>query len=44
MMFIASPKTQFAYTIYEYKPPHDKINKMDVRPAKTDQTEHPLGS
>ena len=26
---------------YQYEPRHDKINKMSVRPAKTDQPGHP---
>ena len=30
-----------AFFALQYKPPHDKTNKMSVRPVKTDQPGHP---
>ena len=34
-MRIKLVRNSIAYKVYAYEPPHDKTNKMTVRPAKT---------
>ena len=41
-LFLISVREQASVdTLAQYEPPHDKTNKMTVRPAKTDQPGHP---